>query len=69
MKSKHIKDRTPDLNPLQVKIELLKRGESLLAWSRRHGYEQSTVWTALHRHLRGRKTNGIAAHLKKELGL
>jgi gp16 family phage-associated protein len=69
MRSKTIKNGTPDLNPLQVRIELLRRGESLLSWSRQNGFEQSTVWQCVNRRRKGRKSIEIARRLREELGL
>ena len=60
---------TPDLDPLQVKIELLRRGTNLHRWAQDHGYEQSLVWMMLHRGHRGRRSRMIAKQLREELGV
>lgn len=69
MISKAIKNGTPELDPLQVKIALLRRGESLLSWSKLNGFEQSTVWQCVHRQRKGRKSLAIARRLREDLGL
>jgi len=60
---------TPDLDPLQVKIALLRRGTNLHRWAIANGYEQSLVWMMLHRGHRGRRSAAIAKRLREDLGI
>ena len=39
---------TPALDPLQVKIALLRAGVSLHGWCRARGIAQPTAWRGLH---------------------
>lgn len=59
----------PELDPLQVKIELLKRDLTLRSWALANGWDQSTVWRAVHRGSRGYASRMIIQQLKEDLWL
>lgn len=71
--AKHVpaarRNLTPLLDPLQVKIRLLERGETLRSWALRNGWEVSTVWRTVNLGRRGGVSRVIAEQLKEELGL
>jgi hypothetical protein len=63
------RDPTPLLDPLQVKIELLKRGISLNRWAEQHGVNRMAAWRAVMHGARGPASRRIAQDLQRELGL
>jgi lambda repressor-like predicted transcriptional regulator len=50
MKHRSKTNDTPAIDALQIKIELLKKGQSIREWSRRNGFSSPTVVRAMYGH-------------------
>jgi len=70
MKAKPTK-KAPRLtvDPIEVKVALLRKGTTLQRWAHAHGYLQPTVWYAVHKLHQGPKSRRILTMLKQELGV
>lgn len=57
----------PELNPLELRVHLLRRGDTLKEWADRNGYAHTTVFYAVRRVRRGPTSRAIVAKLAAEL--
>jgi hypothetical protein len=62
-------NRTPLLDPLQVKISLLKRGMTINGWASARGWNRMAVWRAVNLGMRGPTSRRIAEALAADLGM
>jgi hypothetical protein len=63
------KKRTRRVDPVQVRIELLKRGMSIRQWARIHGFYHNSVWQAITHGRRGLVSDAVIASLRRDLGV
>jgi hypothetical protein len=56
-----------EIDPLELRVALLRRGDHLRGWARRHQYPLTTVYYALHGIRHGAKSQRILRQLRREL--
>jgi hypothetical protein len=57
------------IDPVEVKVELIRRESCIEQWAHEHGYVPSTVWRSVHNKHVGEISEQIRRQLKRQLGL
>ncbi len=64
-----MKSRPTQIDPTEVKVELIRRGTNMRRWAHSHGFDQSSVWRAVHQSHVGKVSERMRKMLRRELGL